>query len=204
MIYCQIDADKNVIQTPRSLPKIYNNISNFNLLDDVTLKSYGWIPVIRSAIESYQMYGPLTVYEDYAEYAIENNDINILKTQVVAQIENARSAALDSLNISTGVSGIYDLNKKAADLCLANQGDIELWTGLTATQYLTDLATEWGYDVTTFATWVVNEYNTGLEKARQIENKYAIRKTQALNETDVTIILSYINTYQNDLNTILS
>ena len=36
--------DGQVIEGPRMLPISWNNISNFNVLDNVTLKSYGWYP----------------------------------------------------------------------------------------------------------------------------------------------------------------
>lgn len=36
--------NNQVIDGPRMLPLVWENISNFNVLDDVTLKSYGWYP----------------------------------------------------------------------------------------------------------------------------------------------------------------
>lgn len=36
--------NNQVIDGPRMLPLVWENISNFNVLDDVALKSYGWYP----------------------------------------------------------------------------------------------------------------------------------------------------------------
>jgi hypothetical protein len=36
--------DEQVIEGPVMLPINWNNISNFNVLDNITLKSYGWYP----------------------------------------------------------------------------------------------------------------------------------------------------------------
>jgi hypothetical protein len=43
MRYCYVE-DGKIIKGPVLLPKVWNNISNFNLLDEVTLISYGWLP----------------------------------------------------------------------------------------------------------------------------------------------------------------
>lgn len=43
--YCLVD-DNRIVRGPVLLPKSWNNISNFNMLDDITLKSYGWVPHI--------------------------------------------------------------------------------------------------------------------------------------------------------------
>lgn len=43
MRYCLVENGK-VKLGPILLPKIWNNISNFNLLDTETLISYGWLP----------------------------------------------------------------------------------------------------------------------------------------------------------------
>lgn len=36
--------NNQVVDGPRMLPMVWENISNFNVLDDATLKSYGWYP----------------------------------------------------------------------------------------------------------------------------------------------------------------
>jgi hypothetical protein len=66
-----------VVGSPQYLPKSYENISNFDLFDDQTLRQYGWFP--------YQLVkADLTgnVLLDGYEYKIENN--------VVFQYEKTR------------------------------------------------------------------------------------------------------------------
>lgn len=43
MRYCLVE-NGTIVRGPIHLPKTWNNISNFNVLDNQTLISYGWLP----------------------------------------------------------------------------------------------------------------------------------------------------------------
>lgn len=43
MKYCLI-KDNQIVKGPEDLPKNTENVSNFHLLDDAILKTYGWLP----------------------------------------------------------------------------------------------------------------------------------------------------------------
>jgi Phage tail assembly chaperone protein len=45
-LYCYIEDEQN-IGSPESLPENWKNVSNFHLLPNEILKTYGWLPYVR-------------------------------------------------------------------------------------------------------------------------------------------------------------
>jgi hypothetical protein len=64
--------DNKFIDGPIELPKNWKNISNFNVLDDATLRTFGWLPL-------------RVVNEDNLEVIISNNR-EITETEVIETI----------------------------------------------------------------------------------------------------------------------
>ena len=70
MRYCYVKDDK-ILDGPILLPKTWNNISNFNLLDEQSLIAYGWLPhiFIETATEGQIIEG--STFEVFSDKVVE-------------------------------------------------------------------------------------------------------------------------------------
>jgi hypothetical protein len=84
--YCLIENGKIKIH-PTLLPKNYSNVSNFYVLDDETLKTYGWLPV-ETISENKEIFSSssLEIFEDKVVETIITRD----KTEEEIAIEQQK------------------------------------------------------------------------------------------------------------------
>lgn len=85
MKYIYVENNQ-IAGNPQELPKNWKNISNFHLLDDVQLKSYGWYPFrfVEADINSNQFY-------DGSDFVIEENEVveyQKVRNKTPQEIEN--------------------------------------------------------------------------------------------------------------------
>jgi hypothetical protein len=114
--YCLIENGKITIQ-PTTLPVNWNNISNFHVLDDETLKAYGWLPVetisenkeifVSSSLEIFDDKVVETIItRDKTEEEIEQEkikrekEINELKWQKIRTLRDSLLKKSDILTLS--------------------------------------------------------------------------------------------------------
>lgn len=82
--------DGEIAGNPTDLPKSWENISNFYVLDDATLKTYGWYPFRFVEAEKNE-----NQYYDGSDFVIEENEVveyqkvrNKTEQEIIEEIES--------------------------------------------------------------------------------------------------------------------
>lgn len=116
--------DEQVIEGPVMLPINWNNISNFNVLDNITLKSYGWYPYrfVEIPLNDDEVY-------DGSYYVIEENEI----------VEYQRKRQKTQEEIQSEINGRWD-NIRSRRNILLGESD---WTQLADVSLSDEKKEEW-------------------------------------------------------------
>jgi hypothetical protein len=108
--YCYI-KDGVIESEPQELPNNFENVENFNLLNDQELKTYGWLP-----------------YEEISDNkpVIISHDYQILKNKVICYIQT-RDKTQDEIDSEFKIKYISEhLNNWNGKYCFVKNGIVEL------------------------------------------------------------------------------
>ena len=105
-LYCYVENNA-VVGVPRTLPQTWNNISNFNALDDPTLLAYGWYPYV--LVDS----GYPGTYYDRTLSAFQIQSTEVVQTAIYTQwtierLKNFKNGELENqiINYTTNERSI--------------------------------------------------------------------------------------------------
>jgi len=83
--------DDGIVQGPQELPRSTSHISGFNLLDDATLKTHGWLPVQGFSYNNkFQNISAPDIQADKVVYTAVDKNIADVKTYLKSVVANLR------------------------------------------------------------------------------------------------------------------
>lgn len=129
--------ENQIIDGPRLLPINWENISNFNVLDNTTLREYGWLPYTFQSVE-------LSHGETYDGTNLVINENEVIEYQQ-KRSKTEGEIAIDNSNLWQNIRSRRDIELKESD-----------WTQLPDSPLSSDKKNEWQMyrqglrDVTTY------------------------------------------------------
>lgn len=116
--------ENQIIDGPRLLPINWENISNFNVLDNETLKEYGWFPYTFQSVE-------LSTGETY-----DGTQLIISENEVI-ELQKKRLKTNDE--IATDIANLWENIRSRRDVELKDSD----WTQLPDSPFTEEKKTEW-------------------------------------------------------------
>ena len=101
--------DGQIQSYPREVPNVWENISNFNVLDNEQLKTFGWYPY---------RFAPVDLSDDM----VSNGSYMVIEESEVVEYQSARPKTQDEKNIE--IENLWESIRSQRDTYL-NQSD---WT----------------------------------------------------------------------------